>query len=51
MDTMIFLIALGAVLYILFWAIRNDDLDEDEPTHGLFRMKEDVPEQGPSDDG
>ncbi|MDH3588819.1 MAG: hypothetical protein OEQ74_05390 [Gammaproteobacteria bacterium] len=39
METVIFVIALLAVMYVLIWAIRNDDAEDDEPTQGLFQMK------------
>ncbi|MDH3647652.1 MAG: hypothetical protein OER80_12855 [Gammaproteobacteria bacterium] len=50
MDSIIFLIALVAVIYVLIWAIRNDDVDDETPTEGFFRMKHEEPEQGPSED-
>lgn len=50
MDTIIFLIAIIAVLYVLFWAIRNDNLGEDEPSKGYFSMRDGEPDQETPDD-
>ena len=38
MESIVFLIALVAVIYVLIWAIRNEDVDDDAPTQGFFRM-------------
>jgi len=50
METVIFVIALLAVIYVLIWAIRNDDAEDDDPTQGLFRMKHDEPAPEKSED-
>lgn len=50
MDTIIFIIALFGVIYIVIWAIRNDEVDDDSPTTGLLRMTHEEPEKESSDD-
>lgn len=41
MSSILFLIAMVAVIYVLLWAIRNDSAGDNGPTEGLFRMKHD----------
>lgn len=39
METILFLIALGGVILVLLWAIRNEG-NSDSETTGLFRMRD-----------
>lgn len=49
LETIIFLIALIAVIYVLVWSIRNDDIPDDEPTEGFFSMTHEKPGQDSDD--
>lgn len=50
MNSVIFLIALLGVIYVLFWAIRNDDAGDDGPTRGFFGMTNEDRDDESSDD-
>lgn len=49
MEAIIFFIALFCVIYVLIWAIQNEDVGDDEPTQGFFRMTDEQRESEESD--
>ncbi len=50
MDSIIFLIALVGVIYVLIWAIRNENTPDDSSTQGFFRMRDEKKPPDPDDD-
>jgi hypothetical protein len=45
MQGIYYLLSIVALFIVFVWYIRNDDLAEGEPTHGLLAMKETSDEQ------
>lgn len=53
MESLIFLLAVGAIGYIVYWSIRNDDVKSISEQHGFLRMRdhEESNENPPRDTG